>query len=475
MDTYNKNKFLTLINFIKFFESYIPQSSCKIYGSFVRQMFEKIFISTLDESGYGNSQNHDVDITIFKSEETYNNNMEMFYNVIDTLELMEKLNTDSNNNAFGEYTVVKTYDLTMNCDYEKRELKRREERISQLSQYLQNYNPTFTIKDMNLQKSLRQKFNGVPHFHIILYNKNDNTYIIIDLLGYPIVDNEYNIDDDIDVNTLYITRDGIRSKSDFFTTIESIIKRRGILKINFESMIYDLKTKTLTFTEKSRIFNNIVNFLGLRTKILGNGYNQIESDTKIIDIYLENNEICEITDLHPPYVGIHLECGHKLSVMALSGIVNIHHNDFSEYIGCPYCREQLIPKLIENNITIQNIPNRDIIQMLYNTGNIKLKENKELLENIPKIINKEIMSKENINIVLDNTNYVLPETKFNYENDTTTYFENNNYEEELNADQDWYAPQNDYANWPVNIPENIFDITPNSPDSQNIYNNVSFI
>lgn len=471
MDTYNKNKFLTLINFIKFFESNVPQCSCKIYGSFVRQMFEKMFITNLDESGYGNSQNHDVDITIFESEEIYNNNMDQFYNVIDTLELMEKLNTDVNN-TFGEYTVIKTYDLTMNCDYEKRELKRREERIAQLSQYLQNYQPKYTTKDINLQKSLRQKFNGVPHFHIIFFNKNDNTYIIIDLLGYPIVDNEYNIDDDIDVNTLYITRDGIKSKSDFFTTIESIIKRRGILKINFESMIYDLKTKTLTFTEKSRIFNNIVNFLGLRTKILGNGYNKIECDKKIIDIYLEKDVICEITDLHPPYVSIHLECGHKLSVMALSGIVNIHPNDFSEYIGCPYCRGKLIPNLIENNITLQDIPNRDTIQMLYNTGNIKSIEDKEIIENIPKIINKEIMSKENVNIVLENMNYVLLETNFNYDN--------NNYQEEVNVniDQDWYPPQFDNTNWTNDIPENIFDEfpnSPNSPNSQNISNNISFV
>jgi len=471
MDTYNKNKFLTLINFIKFFESNIPQSSCKIYGSFVRQMFEKIFISKPDESGYGNSLNHDVDITIFDSEETYNNNMEMFYNVIDSLELLEKINTESNDITFGDYTVVKTYDLTMNCDYEKRELKRREERIAQLSQYLQNYQPTFTTKDMNLQKSLRQKFNGVPHFHIILYNKDDSTYIIIDLLGYPIIDKEYNIDDDIDVNTLYITHEGIKSKSDFFTTLESIIKRRGILKMNTESMIMDLQTKTLTFTEKSRIFNNIVNFVGLRTKILGNGYEQIESNTKIINIYLEKDEHCEITDLSPPYVGIHLECGHKISVMALSGIVNIHHNEFSEYIGCPYCREQLLPKLIENNISQQNIPNRDIIQMLYNTGNIKsISKTDEKI--IPKPINKEIMSKENINEVINNINYIKPESN---NNDNITYFENDNYQEGLNTnlDSDWYPQPDIYDEYPT--------YTPNSPNSsdinnlENLSNTISFV
>jgi hypothetical protein len=398
MDTHIKNKFLTLISFIKFFEKNVPSSSCKIYGSFVRQAFEKIFISTPDESGYGNSQNHDIDISIFDSEEIYNNNMESFYNLIDILELMENIDDEHNLNSefsdikFGEYRVVKVYDITMNCHYEKRELKRKQE----LTGYLQYYSQI-----ENLKKTIRQKFNGVPHFHVILYNKNENTYIIIDLLGYPIADNQYNIDDDIDVNTLYITRDGIKSKSDFLTTIESIIKRRGIIKIDMETMKNDLETKTLTFTEKSKIYNNIVNFLGLRTKILGNGYENLESETKIPKIYFETDDRCEITDLIPPYIGIYLECGHKMSVMALSGIVNIQKNEYSEYIGCPYCRQQLLPKLIEKNITMTNIPDTDDISMLYSLGIIQDPHKVELQQPI----HKEIMSKENIDSILENMGY----------------------------------------------------------------------
>jgi len=60
-----EEKFECLISFIKFIEINIPSSSTKIYGSFVRQMFEKMFLSNYDDSGYGDSENHDVDCTIF--------------------------------------------------------------------------------------------------------------------------------------------------------------------------------------------------------------------------------------------------------------------------------------------------------------------------------------------------------------------------------------------------------------------------
>ena len=34
-------------------------------------MFEKMFLSTYDETGYGDSENHDVDMHIFESKEKY--------------------------------------------------------------------------------------------------------------------------------------------------------------------------------------------------------------------------------------------------------------------------------------------------------------------------------------------------------------------------------------------------------------------
>lgn len=79
-----EEKFEALLSFIKFIETNVPQSSCKIYGSFVRQMFEKMFLSTYDESGYGDSENHDVDLHIFESKEKYLEFKTEFNNIIDT-------------------------------------------------------------------------------------------------------------------------------------------------------------------------------------------------------------------------------------------------------------------------------------------------------------------------------------------------------------------------------------------------------
>lgn len=470
-----KNKFLTLINFIKFIETNLLIDTCKIYGSFVRQLFEKMFISSYDETGYGDSENHDVDMTIFDSEESYINNKEQFYTIIELLENLQKI--ENNNITFNNYIIKKIYDLTLNCDYEKRELQKRQERIEQISVYLQNYQPIYNTKVANLEKSIRKKFNGVPHFHIILYNIDDDTYIIIDLLGYPISDTEYNINDDIDVNTLYITKEGIKSKFDFFTTIESIIKHRGILKMNIESMKNDLETKSLTFNEKSRLYNNIVNFIGLRTKILANGYNQIESDKKIIDIYLEKNNICEITDLHPPYIKINLDCSHSISIMALAGLVNIQNNEYTEYIGCPFCREKLLPKMIINNISQQIIPDKEaILQIIENkidsTSPIINIFNEKL---IPKPTINEIMSQDNINNILENmgyNNYDNINNNTNLENQYDNQYDNqyeNNYDNDNNYDNyDNYNMYDNNDNDNNNPPSTSPPLPPLSPED-NIY------
>jgi len=128
------DKIECLTSFIKFSEMNIKNANCKIYGSFVRQMFEKMFLSTYDESGYGDSQNHDVDCTVFNSEEEYNASKNEFWNMIDTLEVMEKLDHIADI-KFGKYFVCKVTDITMNCDSEKRqkeliEKKMQESRIS---------------------------------------------------------------------------------------------------------------------------------------------------------------------------------------------------------------------------------------------------------------------------------------------------------------------------------------------------------
>lgn len=110
-----KSKFDALLSFIKFIETNVPQSYCKIYGSFVRQLFEKMFLSTYDKSGYGDSQNHDVDMNIFESNELYLESKIDFNNIIDTFEVMSKLDFEANI-RFGDFHLVRINELTINID-----------------------------------------------------------------------------------------------------------------------------------------------------------------------------------------------------------------------------------------------------------------------------------------------------------------------------------------------------------------------
>jgi hypothetical protein len=412
-----KSKFDALLSFIKFIETNVPQSYCKIYGSFVRQMFEKMFLSTYDESGYGDSQNHDVDINIFESKESYLEGKTEFNNIIDTFEVMSKLDFDANI-KFGDFHLVRIHELTINIsDYDSKRIETLRKRISD---YIIRYNthaltpisendirlPSRNIMQdrirlRNLEQSIKDKFDGIPHFNIVLKNPSNGDYIIIDLIAYPIVDEakEYNISDDINVNTLYMTRDGIKSRSDFLESIKSISDRTGIVKINMEKMKEDLKIKTLTFNEKSKIYNRIVNFMGFRTKILSVGYEQIQSDDKMVDIIIEKTESCPITNAKAPYTSINMDCGHSLSVMAFSGLVNIRSSDYTEQILCPTCRAQLLPKMVNKKPNSIEIPEPSIVSHIFQTGQSR---RGSISIQIPRPVHNEIISTDNLNTVFEN-------------------------------------------------------------------------
>lgn len=255
------------------------------------------------------------------------------------------------------------------------------------------------VRLRSLEQSIKDKFDGVPHFNIVLKNPINDDYIIIDLLAYPIVDEEYNIIDDINVNTLCMTRDGIKSRSDFFESIKSISDRTGIIKINMEQMKDDLETKTLSFNDKSKIYNRIVNFMGFRTKILSVGYEQIQSDEKMVDIFIETTDPCSITSAKAPYTCINMECGHPLSVMAFSGLVNIKSSEYTEQILCPTCRAKLLPKMINKKPTSIEFPDPSIVSRIFQTGHSR---RGSISIVIPKPVHNEIISTDNLNTIFEN-------------------------------------------------------------------------
>lgn len=411
-----EEKFEALLSFIKFIETNVPQSLCKIYGSFVRQMFEKMFLSTYDESGYGDSENHDVDLHIFGSKEKYLEFKTEFNNIIDTFEVMEKLDFDANI-KFGNFHLVRLTDITLDLDETKKESLERMKRY--LSDYIIRYNThtenpiiiddtvlpsrammRYRTRINHIEQSIKDKFNGVPHFNIILKNPINNKYIIIDMLAFPIETNDYDIKSDINVNTLCITHNGIESKSDFLDTVRCIYKRKGIMKIDMDKMIEELKNNTMTFSEKAKLYNNFVNFVGFRTKILSVGYTNIfsDNDKQICDIYIERNDLCPITLAKPPYLSMNLECNHSISIMALAGLANIRQSDYTEAINCPMCRSQLIPKMINRHQDNIIIPDPSIVSDIFIKGQSR---RNSISINIQQYMQNEIISKDNLNVVFE--------------------------------------------------------------------------
>jgi hypothetical protein len=410
-------KFDTLISFIKFFETNVPESQCKIYGSFVRQMFEKMFLSTYDSTGYGDSENHDVDMTVFESKELFEAHHKEFSDIIDTFEVMSKLDFTAQI-KFGSFYVVNIQDLTIHItpgdEINQKHLDFYRERLdTYISGYNERSSNPISFDDehlpsrrmehyrviMNkLEASVKDKFNKVPHFNIILKNPETNSYIILDLLAYPIDSKEYDITKDIDVNTLSLTSDGIQTKSDFLSVIHSISKHHGVMQVNMKQMIEDLETKSLTFNAKAKIYNQIVNFMGFRTKILSVGYEKIYSNEQMGDFYIEKNLDCPITGAHAPYVCIRMKCNHPLSVMALSGMVNIQASEYSEFVGCPSCRSKLIPAMIEQKPNRIEIPDPSVVSKIFTSGESR-RNSISLL--IPKHVHNEIMSGENVSTVLE--------------------------------------------------------------------------
>lgn len=63
-------------------------------------------------------------------------------------------------------------------------------------------------------------------------------------------------------------------------------------------------------------------------------------------ITTETNEPCPISAIEPPYVCMHLDCEHKLSLMAIYGIIYNRKSSDTGSIVCPFCRSSLIPKLV---------------------------------------------------------------------------------------------------------------------------------
>ncbi len=423
-----KEKFLFITSFVRYIEKYCLSKHVKIYGSFIRQIFEKIFLDSYDLSGYGDSENHDIDMCIFEDKNDYETKKSIFLNMIKNLNYLSQLDKDFGI-TFEGYYLIKIQDLT---------IIEEEERV--VSRYNSMYPHELEKNDIT------QKYLNIPHYNIIF--KKDNKYIIIELFAYPVnsilddTTNNYDMDNDFDVNKLVLTSEGIKSHYNFFSTMTSIIKRNAVTNVKLNKLVKDLKEQTLTFKEKNKLYNQLLQFIVYRTKILSVGYKSISSDFDLCDIEIELNEKCDLTESLPPYIKINLECKHCLSVMAIAGLTNIQTSEYTQMVSCPFCREKLVPKLKKIEIIKIDIPDNNLIETindeLNNKAEINNIENDELID-IPRYQQNEIMSKDNflqvsqqigIKTVEDiNNNHELSVQTDNYNYNYNDYNDYNEYSE----------------------------------------------
>jgi len=325
-----KDKFNVIMSFIKFAKTICIKSNIKIYGSFVRTIFEKIFVSTAD-IGYADPVNHDIDIVFYNNKETFDSDMRNFYDFISLMQIVS--NTDRYDFNFYGFKVIDIIEKTIRPNDLKEET---------------GFGKKFII--------------DIPHYVIIL--QKDDIKIKIDILCYKIANYDFDTwQNEFNINSLTMTQDGIFGKDtfdnhsdsyNFYETINSIINKTAISNLPFESL-----TRHFTYkmrSEKINICNQIIWFFANRMKIMSLGYTNIYSDNNFFDYAVENEEPCSVTGNEAPYIKIKLTCNHYMSIMALAGLVNIRSSEWSESIKCPLCRKDMDFAFIENKPTKIKIP-----------------------------------------------------------------------------------------------------------------------
>jgi hypothetical protein len=169
-----KDKFNVLMSFIKFGRSMCIYSNINIYGSFVRNIIEKIFISS-PECGYGDPINHDIDLIFYKNKYDYELDKKSFDDFISLLRIV------ANNSSYD----FNFYDFKVIDIVEK------------------------TIEKIEATDGIQKEFLlNIPHFVIML--KKDNIKIKIDLIVYKNDDVNFTTwQNEFNINCLSINNNGI--------------------------------------------------------------------------------------------------------------------------------------------------------------------------------------------------------------------------------------------------------------------------
>lgn len=388
-----KNITVKLISAISLYESinnYFKKAGYKhdldggIAGSFNRQFFEFPFaiVDDFSDQSYGNPKNHDVDIIIVKNKsdsvtsihKSYYKETELILrqmcNEINTYLKFHLLNPQKvTAPIFGELKLIEILDITLTKD-----------------------------KISSSDPCGKKKLVDIPHFLFKLIDSNNSVYTF-DIMGWtPSVGNSDWPNGDFDSNSIILSKFGfnfidrnIESKTNFYDTLFRIRQKETCCLIN----LCDIQNKAfqggLTRNDKVIHLKQLAFFFANRLKIMAYGYNSISSDSSIPCFSIERKEDCFITSCKPPYINIHLNCNHKISLMAYIGELVSGNRENSEAIRCPLCRGDLKIKFEEKKVSRIPISSFDI-----NIKEEKINYNEE--ENIFK---KNILSDDSSSYIFE--------------------------------------------------------------------------
>lgn len=155
---------------------------------------------------------------------------------------------------------------------------------------------------------------------------------------------------DIPTTTIRSLEKGLHKMNSpyIYEGLRDIVLRRVTFPLGLE-FVEQIKglVGEMTREKRSSIWEIILDVLNENMKLINQGYRYIEIYNNLMfKISIEEKEQCYISTIDPPYLVLHLACGHSCSIMALYGIIYNGESADTESILCPFCRANLIPKLV---------------------------------------------------------------------------------------------------------------------------------
>lgn len=311
-----------------------------VYGSFVRQYLEMPFMPDLDlnmSSGYGNCIGRDIDIMMYNKFFNYNNYImheELYDFINEELNMIIEYPT-----FFGKYKLNSFKDAT--------------------------------IRNVNTTDSLgKTRLLLIPHYKLEFINLYDET-LEVDLFGWRPSNGEYFSNDDFNVNCIYLNKNGICcNENDDMLDILGHIRKKQAKQLLDVQRLEQLSIENPLIRES--LYKQIIYFLSERIKILNMGYDII-SNNLFPNITIERDEDCIITCCQAPYINFELQCGHKISIISLAGLIT--QNEYSYNLCCPICRADVRFKYKSGIILEQQLNNINSFETKKELKNLLLKDN----------------------------------------------------------------------------------------------------